>query len=267
SASLLSGLSEGFEVLVNAIEDTRSYHLDNNIEALVFFVDYKIVANYALTRDEFESKVIGTFFNTTIHLDYRLKSSLMVRSYYRFERWRESPIKILENSFFSTLSNMQIYVPDIQFEQAVYITHLLQCPHLRFGKTQYKIIYNKCAPAYNITLKTDINTVQLYINDYIEFSKIEIDENMVLKVCRDLLELKLSYIYQDLSNSEGNKEIPRPQNILTIACMAASITCLCLTLLTYCMFGELRTEAGVNNMFLSSSVLMAQLSLLAAANV
>ncbi|KAK6964317.1 adhesion G protein-coupled receptor E3, partial [Biomphalaria glabrata] len=267
AASLISELAQGFIVEVMTIKETGLYPLDNNTESLVFLVDFKIVAKYELSRDEFETKVIGTFFNSTVHLDYSLNSSLRLQSYYRFERWRESPVKIVASNYLSATNNITYYSPDEQFHEVLNITHLLLCSHVRFNRTQYELIYNTSSPAYNITLKIDLNTVQVYITDYNEFSKIEVDDNDVLKVCRDLLELKLSYLYQDLSNSEGNKEIPRSQNILTIACMTASITCLSLTLLTYCMFVELRTEAGVNNMFLSSSVLMAQLSLLAAANV
>ncbi|KAK6964322.1 adhesion G protein-coupled receptor E3, partial [Biomphalaria glabrata] len=267
AASLMTGLCEGFEVLVKAIKDTKSFHLDNNTESLVFLVDYKIVAKFALTRDEFETKVIGTFFNTTLHLDYSLNGSLNLQSYYRFERWEESPVKILENRNRNSFTKMNLYSPDVQFKDVLKITHLLLCPHVRFNKTQYELIYNTSSPAYNITLKIDLNSVQLYITDYSELSKIEIDKKELLNVCRDLLELKLSYLYNEFRNNEYFKELPMSQNILTIACMTASITCLSLTLLTYCLFVELRTEAGVNNLFLSSSVLMAQLSLLAAANV
>ncbi|KAK0066810.1 adhesion G protein-coupled receptor E3, partial [Biomphalaria pfeifferi] len=266
TASLISELNEGFLIDVFAIKETGLYPLDNRTESLVFLVDYKIVAKSALLRDEFETKVIGTFFNTTVHVDYSLNGSLKLQSCYRFKTWEESQVKILEKRFFYRFDNMKIYRHEDQFEDALKITHLLLCPHVRFNRSQYELIYNTSSPAYNITLKINLNTVQLYIKDYNEFSKIGIDENDVLKVCRDLLEIKLSYLYQDLSNSLAYKEIPRPQNILTIACMTASITCLSLTLLTYCMFGELRTEAGVNNMCLSSSVFMAQLSLLAAAN-
>ncbi|KAK6964324.1 adhesion G protein-coupled receptor E3, partial [Biomphalaria glabrata] len=263
---LISGLHDGFLIDVFAIKETGLYTLVNRTESLVFLVDLRIVAKIALSRDEFETKVIGTFFNTTLHLDYSLNGSLKLQSYYRFERWEESPVEILEERFLSQFDKIEFYRYKEQFEDALKITHLLLCPHLRFNKTQYELFYNTSSPAYNITLKIDLNTVQVYITDYNEFSKIEVDDNEVLNVCRDLLELKLSYLYQDLSNSEDYKEIPRPQNILTIACMTASITCLSLTLLTYCMFVELRTEAGVNNMFLSSSVFMAQLSLLAASN-
>ncbi|KAK6964328.1 G-protein coupled receptor Mth, partial [Biomphalaria glabrata] len=269
ATSFMSELAQGFLVEVMAIKETGLdlYHLDNRTESLLFLVDFRIVVKFALTRDEFETKVIGIFFNTTLHLDYSLNGSLKLQSYYRFKRWRESPVEILESSLFHTYDKIKYFSPYEQFRDVLKITHLLLCPHVRFNRTQYELIYNTSSPAYNITLKIDLNTVQVYITDYIEFSKIEVDDNEVLKVCRDLLELKLSYIYQDLSNSEAYKEIPRSQNILTIACMTASITCLSLTLLTYCMFVELRTEAGVNNLFLSSIVLMAQLSLLAAANV
>ncbi|XP_055874869.1 latrophilin receptor-like protein A isoform X2 [Biomphalaria glabrata] len=55
------------------------------------------------------------------------------------------------------------------------------------------------------------------------------------------------------------------ENFLTWICFIISMVCLLLTLLTYCMFPVLRTKAGVNNMFLSFSLLLAQVSLIISA--
>ncbi|KAK0048650.1 adhesion G protein-coupled receptor L2 [Biomphalaria pfeifferi] len=77
---------------------------------------------------------------------------------------------------------------------------------------------------------------------------------------------------KELKEREPDSEEPRDnlceetrcliENILTWICFIISIVCLLLTLLTYCMFPVLRTKAGVNNMFLSFSLLLAQVSLM-----
>ncbi|CAL1527398.1 unnamed protein product, partial [Lymnaea stagnalis] len=55
--------------------------------------------------------------------------------------------------------------------------------------------------------------------------------------------------------------------IISLSCMSASMICLLATLVTYLRLRVLRTEAGINNMFLSFSLLLAQGSLLASAHV
>ncbi|KAH3800196.1 hypothetical protein DPMN_153826 [Dreissena polymorpha] len=46
--------------------------------------------------------------------------------------------------------------------------------------------------------------------------------------------------------------------ILSLACMIISVTCLLITLVTYFLFNELRTQPGINNMGLSISLIIAQ---------
>ncbi|XP_052271645.1 latrophilin receptor-like protein A [Dreissena polymorpha] len=46
--------------------------------------------------------------------------------------------------------------------------------------------------------------------------------------------------------------------ILSLVCMIISVICLLITLLTYCLFQELRTQPGINNMGLVISLIVAQ---------
>uniref|UniRef100_A0A2C9LI77 G-protein coupled receptors family 2 profile 2 domain-containing protein n=1 Tax=Biomphalaria glabrata TaxID=6526 RepID=A0A2C9LI77_BIOGL len=93
---------------------------------------------------------------------------------------------------------------------------------------------------------------------------VDFDDDGNLLVCIDLIDKKLN------ESKERDPDIDQRcketqcfvENILTWVCFIISIVCLLLTLLTYCMFPVMRTKAGVNNMFLSFSLLLAQVSLM-----
>ena len=49
-----------------------------------------------------------------------------------------------------------------------------------------------------------------------------------------------------------------PQGVLSVVCSCISIICAILTLITYALFSELRTQPGINNMFLCVYLIFAQ---------
>uniref|UniRef100_A0A2C9KIY5 G-protein coupled receptors family 2 profile 2 domain-containing protein n=1 Tax=Biomphalaria glabrata TaxID=6526 RepID=A0A2C9KIY5_BIOGL len=122
-------------------------------------------------------------------------------------------------------------------------------------------------PKVNITL--DFKVTQIYITDSEDLVMVEINDNGELDVCIDLIDRKLKEQRSEFksTNKECEAILCWVEYILTLVCFSISIVCLLVTLLTYLLFSVLRTVAGRNNMFLSGSLLMAQVSLLASLHI
>ncbi|KAI8794471.1 adhesion G protein-coupled receptor E4P, partial [Biomphalaria glabrata] len=103
------------------------------------------------------------------------------------------------------------------------------------------------------------------IKDNKDLIMAEVTDEGRLNVCVDLLD---RILYESERNSkksgqECTETICLIEYILTLTCFSLSAVCLLLTMLTYLTIPELRTMAGLNNFFLSCSLLLAQLSSLA----
>ncbi|KAK7004775.1 adhesion G-protein coupled receptor D1 [Biomphalaria glabrata] len=98
---------------------------------------------------------------------------------------------------------------------------------------------------------------------------VEVNEDGRLNVCVDLLD-RLKPKSDTKSKRSGQwctETMCLIEYILTFTCFSLSAICLLLTMLTYLMQPELRTVAGLNNFFLSCSLLLAQMSSLASIRI
>ncbi|GFO04953.1 adhesion g protein-coupled receptor l3 [Plakobranchus ocellatus] len=158
------------------------------------------------------------------------------------------------------------YYPTFKYSVLIPLTPLLICPFVTFNSTDYSLV------RHSSVMSTIANvTLQVY-GQSVELSDAEDDMNMVmedigngqLKVCHSLLEGKIDA-------NAATKTVAHVSarttflGILSLPCLSLSMLCLVLTLLTYSLFPSLRSVAGINNMFLSASLLMAQAFLLATA--
>ncbi|KAK7005149.1 adhesion G protein-coupled receptor E4P [Biomphalaria glabrata] len=139
------------------------------------------------------------------------------------------------------------------------VNHVLICRIVRFEPEQYQADVRDDVLPPDFTVTIDLNGTKILITDNADLNMVDIGQDGELNVCEDLLNSKLKMFKDDVL--EGNRDLAGTslaEYIVSIACSSASILCLVLTLMTYVLFSELRTEAGLNNMFLSSSLLLAQ---------
>ncbi|XP_059157402.1 uncharacterized protein LOC131941856 [Physella acuta] len=106
----------------------------------------------------------------------------------------------------------------------------------------------------------------IYLSDNIDFSNIKVG-NDELRICTELLDKKIKNlkIFKQFDAFPLNIRALREVMMKTV--MILSGTCLTLTLVTYAMFSELRSEAGKNNIMLCVSLLLATVIVMAKAYI
>ncbi|KAH9491353.1 hypothetical protein Btru_031308 [Bulinus truncatus] len=149
------------------------------------------------------------------------------------------------------------------------LTQLIECPFVQLNQSNYSFHVDETEQQSRVTITLDLDVVRIQFNESFELNQLDIDANGGLRVCKGLLEVKLSAFV--VRHGQGSSLVEdsvtgHAEYVLTMTCLTLSILCILLTLFTYFMFPVLRTDAGVNNMFLSFSLLSAQVSLLASSH-
>ncbi|XP_055874575.1 uncharacterized protein LOC129924387 [Biomphalaria glabrata] len=149
-------------------------------------------------------------------------------------------------------------------DNKVFLNQVLICKHLLLDQSFFHVIIDDQTLPPNVTITIDFNVTKVHITDNKDLMMVDFDDDGRLLVCIDLMDRKLKeWKERDPDIDQRCKETQCfVENILTWVCFIISIVCLLMTLLTYCMFSALRMKAGVNNMFLSFSLLLAQVSLM-----
>ncbi|XP_055874871.1 uncharacterized protein LOC106074812 [Biomphalaria glabrata] len=149
-------------------------------------------------------------------------------------------------------------------DNKVRLNQVLICKHLLLDQSFFHVIIDDQTLPPNVSITIDFNVTKVHITDNKDLLMVDFDDDGSLLVCIDLIDKKLNESKErDPGIDPRCKETQCfVENILTWVCFIISMVCLLLTLLTYCMFPVLRTKAGVNNMFLSFSLLLAQVSLM-----
>ncbi|GFO32824.1 G-protein coupled receptor mth [Plakobranchus ocellatus] len=152
---------------------------------------------------------------------------------------------------------------------------LLTCPYVQLNDSHYTVHQAETfdfVPRYKLTLTLGKATMSFLESQ--ELTHIFIDDNNMLRICADILNSRLKQLEEDRLREFYNRTleaedstVERAQYYLTLVCLGASIVCLVLTLVTYLTFKVLRNPAGMNNIFLSASLLLAQAFLLASYHV
>uniref|UniRef100_A0A2C9KVE1 G-protein coupled receptors family 2 profile 2 domain-containing protein n=1 Tax=Biomphalaria glabrata TaxID=6526 RepID=A0A2C9KVE1_BIOGL len=150
------------------------------------------------------------------------------------------------------------------FDEYINISLLLQCRYVHFDSISYKLNVDYRMLPPHVFIEIDLSEVILYITDQRDLKMVDVDEDGGLNVCVELLDKLIGQQQQSFLSlmAKWLKGTNLVEYILSLVCFVASIICLILTLLTYVICPVLRTEAGINNMFLSGSLLLAQVSLL-----
>uniref|UniRef100_A0A2C9LWY4 G-protein coupled receptors family 2 profile 2 domain-containing protein n=1 Tax=Biomphalaria glabrata TaxID=6526 RepID=A0A2C9LWY4_BIOGL len=225
----------------------------------VLWADIYVLASRLLTRDSFENIALDIFFGSR----YKLGGNTFV--YYNL---LTEAISSFTNKSGLKRGNIGVDKAYIDFlilglKHSLTVSSTLTCSFLTFQQTNFTVQWNKFNEVENILVTLDVGGTKLNISNMSDFNSMEVTRNNELHVCAKILD---KYVKKSRESRNVNRPMNEALNILTYACMGASELCLLLTLVTYLAFPELRTVPGINNMFLSLSLLLAQLALILASN-
>ncbi|XP_059169992.1 uncharacterized protein LOC131951656 [Physella acuta] len=230
---------------------------------LVIMADIFIVAQLEISRDDFEDFIVNKLIrtpltiaeNTEIYLVPYLKSGGLTESILiEWCRWITKHCLYERTSYSIYESKYDVLN---RKDLLVKVTNTLACSFVSFSKSEYKLDVVETDFPPSVTVTVNLGNTKLIFSKVSEINMLEIDGDGVLNVCRKDLDDKLA------SLDKTPNELNYYANILTLTCMSASMLCLLVSLVTYIRFSELRNSAGKNNMFLCTSLLLAQASLLA----
>ncbi|KAK7004855.1 adhesion G protein-coupled receptor E4P, partial [Biomphalaria glabrata] len=260
---LLDGLSLDFVVEVHAFQ---SYHSDPATESKnVYLLDCKMLANENISRNEFEYEIFENF----------LKNHSLLES----ESLRTGPI-LLETlqatqstyNVSSTIKSGMYWSQEQYFSrslsQFINLSLVLQCRYVHFKSRSYQMNVDYSVLPPDVKIEIDLFVTTIYITDQRDLKMVDVDEDGGLNVCVELLDKLIGQQQHSFLSlmAKWLKGTDLVEYTVSVVCFVASIICLILTLLTYVIFPVLRTEAGINNMFLCGSLLLAQISLLASSH-
>ncbi|KAK7005143.1 adhesion G protein-coupled receptor E4P, partial [Biomphalaria glabrata] len=240
----------------------------------IFWIECILFAHGNVSRNDLEVQLLNRFLSGNISVQNYAYVNLIVQPIqmlHRFDVERSLAQNLINQSRFVYLHayNFSTFFIDERKLDFISINHVLICRYVRFEPTKYHILVNDkvIPPGYTITI--DLNGTKILITDNADLNMVDIGQDGELNVCEDLLNSKLKMFKEDVLEGTNRKlaGTSLAEYIVSIACSSASILCLVLTLVTYVLFSELRTEAGLNNMFLSSSLLLAQVSLMITSHI
>ncbi|KAI8732429.1 adhesion G protein-coupled receptor E3 [Biomphalaria glabrata] len=250
------------------INDGYSYQLGvtqkvnislTDTEIPVLWINIEMLASHLLTRDAFENMALDIFFGN------RLKNEEKMFNYYKIlvDRYDISCAwsnKFLSLRYKSFLTSKYYYT---QCANNVILSPTLACQYLIFKRTNFTLVWTTTNGVKYVIVMLDVGGIKLKISSLSDMNSMELTESKELYICVKVLE---EYFNTSKSTDKG---IPMYEtlNVLTYICISASELCLVLTLVTYLVFPELRTVPGINNMFLSLSLLLAQMALVTASNM
>ena len=233
----------------------------------LFYLDAKFVSTKEYSRDEVENRLLSTFYLEdlvyksdayTIRFEPTSPGLERWTSYCANGLWYPQGLQCRQlpppASFYDWYFSF-----GIQDAELIPVSPMLTCPFVKFKASSYS------KSSRNLSLRLGDRTVQFGGNwpDMNWLSEDKITEE--LHVCYSLLEKMVKDL--GVGNVAGVPGLTRVRFYLTRVCMGLSMLCLLLTIITYLAFPSIRSPAGINNMFLCSTLLPAQAFLLASAHM
>ncbi|KAH9520288.1 Adhesion G protein-coupled receptor E3 [Bulinus truncatus] len=237
-------------------------HPDFDYNAFIFIEAY-FIADRQLARDVFEDIVTDTLFNENITLV--TGDDLVKLDYIPDPLFRSSNFDCSLTSV-QCWSSENIYIPSnidkmwALKSDFLSLNDLLTCPYVRFNKSD--VILNTAPNVDEIagyTVTVSIDGTELKFSERTELMSLSVKDQSV-DICVETLTKKLEQRRE--SKSEYNN-VFISLYVITVLCLSVSMLCLVVTVISYACFQKLRSTAGIHNMFLSSSLLLAQCLLLA----
>ncbi|KAI8794476.1 adhesion G protein-coupled receptor E4P, partial [Biomphalaria glabrata] len=145
------------------------------------------------------------------------------------------------------------------------LSSLMLCKYVSINATEYQLTVNDTLTPPDVSIAIDFNVTKILIKDNKDLIMAEVTDDGRLNMCVNLLD-RLKPKSDTKIKRRGrwcNETMCLIEYILTLTCFSLSAVSLLLTMLTYLIVPELRTVAGLNNFFLSCSLLLAQVFSLA----
>ncbi|XP_052274013.1 uncharacterized protein LOC127873948 [Dreissena polymorpha] len=130
------------------------------------------------------------------------------------------------------------------------LTARFKCPLISLNLTEIHPIGNN-----SFRLKNGAVIDRKYVN----YGRNQKTYNLqTFEICWNIYQNSYNDSNDRLTKYTADKKTVTATGILSLVCMIISVTCLLITLMTYCLFQELRTQPGINNMGLVTSLIVAQ---------
>ncbi|GFR94423.1 latrophilin-3 [Elysia marginata] len=244
-----------------------------------FWFQVMTVAKQEPLRDEFERRLTSLIESLTWH-SIKIGPNMKLLPRLTLKEVRAASLCSLPElkcQGMSASMNLRRALINLDWEYFLRASQNLTCQYVRFNESYYVISSSEqtanIIPSTRLTLKLGSTTLDFIENN--EFTSMFIDEKKNLQVCRDVLDSKLEKLEEERQRQFYAKHnalstlstVEKAQYCLTLVCLSASMICLSLTLITYFSFKVLRNQAGLNNIFLCGSLLMAQTFLLTSSHV
>ncbi|KAK0044233.1 adhesion G protein-coupled receptor E4P, partial [Biomphalaria pfeifferi] len=268
--SLLHELSYSFSLHIQAFHNKNSGN--GTTPPKIFSIDANIVSDKTLSRCAFEKMILDIFLNS----QFVVKGGDITSQVLTFDTYPAYHTSLVaENTLVKNKYSVISRQPSeeekdcqLNVKRYINVTLLLLCRHVHFlsGSYQMNVDYGVLPP--DVQIEIDLFETTIYIRDQRDLKMVDVDEDGGLNVCVELLDKLIGQQKQSFLSlmSKWLKGTNLVEYTLSLVSFVASIICLILTLLTYVIFPVLRTEAGINNMFLSGSLLLAQVSSLASSH-
>ncbi|GFR94299.1 adhesion G protein-coupled receptor L3 [Elysia marginata] len=278
--SQLNASYDNYEITLKVIssslegknEDTQRLALK---PLVALWLQVMVTANRSIPRDEFEMQLIS--FIRSLARDTHLQLALNPRS----NLGETDPSSLCSRTDLKCNSTVISHcdTKPICAARAGFLKaeESVACQFVQFNRSQYAIEKSQhttsLIPSTKLSIRLGATT--LVFKEERELTSVFLNEENILQVCRDLLDMKLKKLEEERQRQFYAKHrtdstlstVEKAQYCLTLVCLSASMICLSLTLLTYFSFKVLRNQAGLNNIFLCGSLLMAQTFLLTSSHV
>ena len=218
--------------------DSRNFHLGTNIDAYMYivYIQFKDDIHFADRLIDFhDSMIVIPSSGFSEHEPVEINNTNFRFRYFSPERQRK-------HAAFST----ELEIPPFAYQQSTFdativVSQFLKCEMIELNLEDFDVKRNKSGVYFQ-----ELNLF-LSNKDFIESNKSNI------RVCaRD---------YMHYAKNVVRDTRPSIINMLSIVCVCLSVVSLIVTLVVYGLLTELRTQPGLNNMFLSISLLAAFIGL------
>nr|KAI8765946.1 adhesion G protein-coupled receptor E3-like [Biomphalaria glabrata] len=228
----------------------------------VLWVNIYIKASRLLTRDSFENIAVDNFFGGRFNKSFHpfFYYNILLDSTNEFMQSNNSDLTIRAKESYKSVSSFY----RVNRQYYLILSPILTCVFVTFQRNDYTVQRTGLTEADGLLVKINMAGRKLSISNMSDINNIQITGDGMLHIC--------AYTFEKYFNISKRSDITLRQfyqsfQVLRYACTGASEICLLITVVTYLGFPELRTVPGINNMFLSLSLFLAQLALVITPNI
>lgn len=222
-----------------------------------FYTDeYSVGINVSVIDDMLNME--GETIEIETDCQYNISLSVSLEDMFLKDFTNKEVVSIQDVNDHSTLeilhykTTMISKIISFKYTVPVVIADKLGCPLVRVSITEISVV----------TISN--NTIYIYGNridrkQFYEHTDEEYKNVTDYLVCSHVYLHSIMKLQPIQPNWRKTDERPTAKQIVSVTCLTLSVLCSVFTLLTYCMFGDLRTQPGLNNMGLVVSLIIAQI--------